>query len=196
MSKISVFIFALFMAFGLVGVSCKKDKDDTNSPEVRSVELLTTASPMGPFSLYNFETGATLDASQQQSDGWDFGLRLTTMIVNSGVSGPGGAGAIVINGVFDEIDEAPEGGYAVDAAGDLAVKDATWYDYNPVTRVFTPKAGVVFLFRTAKGKYAKMEIISAIPTDDAGVVVTPPTLPTKIKYSVRYVYQPNGTRKF
>ena len=189
------FSFGLVATLGLLAVSCKKDKDDT-APEARTVDFLTTASPMGPFSLFQFESGASLDASQQQTDKWDFGMRLTTMIVNSGSSGPGNAGVLILTGVFDEITEAPESGYAVDATGNLAVKDASWYDYNPVTRIFTPKAGVVFVFKTANGKYAKMEMISATPTDDNGVAVTPPVQPTKIKYSFRYVYQPNGTRKF
>jgi hypothetical protein len=132
----------------------------------------------------------------QNTEDWDFGLRFTTFVVNGGVSGPGMGGVIVHDGLFDELVEAPESGYKVDAEGSLAVTDGEWYNYNPVTHQFAPKAGKVFIFRTAKGKYAKMELTSVEPTDNDGNVVTPPTIPTRFRYNMRYVVQPDGSRRF
>jgi hypothetical protein len=52
------------------------------------------------------------------------------------------------------------------------------------------------VFRTATNKYAKLEVLSADPADDNGNLVVPPTRPTKIKYRIRFAYQPDGTKKF
>jgi len=40
------------------------------------------------------------------------------------------------------------------------LKTEAGYDYNPTTHSFVPKAGKVFIFRTADGHYAKMELLS------------------------------------
>ena len=186
----------LFIVLGLTFASCKKDDVKPEPLETVTKELLVDAKTDGAFTFFNFETGEIVSSDRQNSTDWDFGLRLTTFIVNSGVSGPGNAAAMVTTGVFDEISTAPDTGFKPDASGDLAITDGSWYDYNPVTRSFAPRAGIVFLFRTAKGNYAKMEIVTAVPTDDNGNLVTPPTQPTKIKYTVRYVYQKDGTRNF
>jgi hypothetical protein len=196
MSKIHFLSSLLLLALILGSTSCNKDDDDNQPLEAVTLDLLVDSKVDGDFSLFSFEQGEVVSGAELPTNNWDFGLRLTTFITNGGVSGPGQGGALVLNGVFDEITEAPAEGYRVDAQGDLAITDGSWYDYNPVTRAFAPKAGVVFVFRTAKGNYAKMELIKADPTDDNGTVVTPPTVPTKIKYTLRYVYQGNGSRNF
>jgi hypothetical protein len=181
----------------LFGTSCKKEEDKTPLDAITTSFLVNGANE-GNFGLFSFEKNQLIvNAVDSTSNRWDIGLRFATMITNSGISGPGNAGAIVQTAVFDDILEAPESGYRTDAAvGDLAVKDNDWYDYNPVTRSFSPKAGQVLIFRTGAGKYAKMEVLKAEPTDDNGEIVVPPTRPTKIKYTVRYVYQPDGSRNF
>lgn len=185
-------VFVSFLAFSMV--SCDKDEEITKPLNAVSKDFLVTANPQGGYSLFSFEKGELVTATQQSTD-WDFGLRLITFSVNSGTTGPGNAGAIILDGVFDDIKTAPEAGYKSDAQGAPAIKDE-WYNYNSTTRSFTPKAGKVFVFRTAKSKYAKMEILKADPTDDNGTIVVPPTQPTKIKYTVRYVFQPDGTKNF
>jgi hypothetical protein len=195
MMKTNFFFLTLLFTIGLSISSCTKEKDP-EPIEAITVELSAAASPFGPYALFSFEKGGSVSASEMPTSNWDLGMRLTTMIVNSGSSGTGDAGVIIQNGIFDKISEAPESGYLTDEVGNLAVKDAAWYDYNPVTHTFAPKAGVVFIFRTAKGNYAKMEVIKADPTDDQGNIVVPPTVPTKIRYTLRYVYQEDGSRKF
>lgn len=192
----SIFLPVLVLAAGVT--SCKKDKSDPDPLEsmTASVSVSASPSPMAPYTYFSFQTGAEVAGSEANTDSWDFALRFTTFLVNGGVSGPGMGGAQLLDGVFDELLEAPESGYRVDAAGDLAIQDGTWYDYNPVTHSFAPKAGKIFVFRTGKGQYAKMEILSVEPTDDSGTVVTPPTLPTKFRYNVRFVFQPDGSRNF
>jgi hypothetical protein len=118
-------------------------------------------------------------------------LRLTTFLVNSNASGPGNAGVIMQDGIFDNIGSAPASGYAYDTtAGKLAIKDGSWYNYNITTHVFIPIPGKVFIFRTADNHYAKMEILEANYEPFVGPV------PQKIDYKVRFVYQGNGTANF
>ncbi len=154
-----------------------------------------TANPRGAASYFNFEKGEAVALADADNLDWDFGLGLITFTTNGGVSGPGQGGALVVDGTFDSIKEAPATGFRTDAAGELAVTNE-WYDYNSATRSFSPKAGKIIVFRTANGKYAKMEIIKADPTDDNGSIVVPPVQPTKIKYTFRYAFQSDGSRKF
>jgi len=184
---------ALLLFIPILFTSCEKDDIQTQPLEAKTAEILVDAKATGAFSYFSFASGSTITTNIQN---WDFGLRLVSFIVNSGVSGSGNAGVIVQSGVFDDIKSAPETGYLQDSANQLAVKDGEWYDYNAVARSFVPKAGIVFIFRTNDGKFAKMEVLKADPADNDGKIVTPPTIPTKIKYTIRYVYQPDGTRNF
>ena len=122
-------------------------------------------------------------------------MRFEKIIINSGISGPGQAGVQIVNKPFDLVNEAPQSGYKYDTtSSQLAVKGADWYNYNAATRSFSPIAGRTFIFLTATNKFAKLEILSADPADDNGNPVTPPTRPTKIKYRIRFAYQPDGSR--
>ena len=186
------FIF-IFLGFGLLGLmSCQKDEDTLN---VETIEFSVSSNPMGQPTYFNFEKGEAVTLTSQDNLEWDFGLTLITFITNSGESGPGNGGAQILDGTFDSVTEAPEAGYRTDMAGNLAVT-SDWYNYNSATRQFSPVAGKIIVFRTAEGKYAKMEIIKADPTDDAGNIVTPPVIPTKIKYTFRYAFQSDGSRTF
>ncbi len=185
-------VFVL-LGLGLISLfSCKKEEVTLITA---TKEFSVSSSPMGQANYFSFEKGDAVVLENTDNLEWDFGLTLITFITNSGISGPGQGGAQVVDGTFESITEAPELGYRTDAMGDLAVTNE-WYDYNSATRSFSPKAGKILVFRTAKGKYAKMEVIKAEPTDDAGNIVVPPVFPTKIKYTFQYAYQDSGSRKF
>lgn len=193
----SLMLFSLSFVLSVVLFTACKKEDNKNPIDAITTSFLTQGTNIGHFTLFNFENNKVVPIQDSASVLWDFGIRFTTIIINNTTSGPGNAGVQVVTGVFDEIDEAPESGYKVDAGmADLAVKDDDWFVYNSATRTFAPKAGQVFIFRTATNKYAKMEVLKADPTDDNGNEVTPPTRPTKIKYTIRYVFQPNGSRSF
>jgi hypothetical protein len=124
-------------------------------------------------------------------------MRFEAFLVNSAASGPGNAGVQVLNQPFEAVTVAPETGYRYDTSStQRAIRPEDWYVYNAATRTFSPIAGRTFVFRTATNKYAKLEILSADPADDNGNLVVPPTRPTRIKYSIRFAYQPDGTRNF
>ena len=178
--------------------ACKKETEST--PVATIVSGTKTISvpfdPMGtkPFTLFRFSDSSVVANTDSASNKWDFGLRFTNFIVNSYAGGPGNAGVIMQDGTFDGIIAAPTTGYAYDTTStQRAIKDGSWYTYNPQTHAFTPTAGKVFIFKTADGShYAKMELLSV---DYGGLTGTPPQ-PTTLLYKFRYTYQSNGTVNF
>ncbi|HKB46017.1 MAG TPA: HmuY family protein [Chitinophagaceae bacterium] len=172
--------------------SCDKNNDVTSQPTHADTAIVVVNFNSGtPFTLFSFKNKAAVSNTDSVSNKWDFALRLTTFLVNSNASGPGNAGVIMQDGIFDNITSAPASGYAYDtAAGKLAIKDGSWYNYNITTHVFTPTPGKIFIFRTADNHYAKMEIL--------GVTYEPFTgpVPQKIDYKIRFAYQADGTGNF
>lgn len=88
---------------------------------------------------------------------WDLGFQRTAVIANGGVSGPGNAELLVLEEtVFEDILEAPEGGYIADTdqIATIARGDG-WYTYTgPPNHWILPNARV-YILRTANGNYAK-----------------------------------------
>lgn len=181
----------------LAAVSCKKE-DKPTPATVATIDFLVNGSAsQGNYDFFSFANGARVAATDSNSTKWDFAMRFETFIVNSNASGPGNAGVQILNTPFDNVTVAPESGYRYDTAvAKKAIKGADWYIYNATTRTFAPVAGRTFVFRTATNNYAKLEVLSADPADDAGNLVVPPTRPTKIKYKIRFAYQPSGKRDF
>ncbi len=189
-------IFAVLMI--VVFASCKKDTTDPKPAEINTKDFLVNGDPSGGnYNFFSFANSAEINEADSSSSKWDFAIRFETFIVNSNASGPGNAGVQIINQPFDAITTAPANSYRYDTTvSQKAIKGADWYTYNPTTRSFSPIAGKTFVYRTATGKYAKLEMISADPADDLGNLVIPPTRPTKIKYKIRVAYQGDGSLAF
>ncbi len=192
MKNILIFSAALILSISII--SCSK-KDNTVTPSVpitKTKDITVNFSSGAPFTFFSFKDTTVVANSDSSSAKWDFALRLTTFLVNGNSSGPGSAGVIMKDGVFDNIIAAPATGYAYDTtSSQRAIKDGSWYDYNPATRSFVPKAGKVFIFRTADGlHYTKMELLSANYAPFTGMV------PQQIIYKMRFTYQPDGTKNF
>lgn len=163
--------------------------------------------PMGPvgtgkFTFYNFETKAIVASSDSASNKWDIGFRATSIIFNSGISGPGTASAQLVNGIFSELRQAPEAGYKQDAvAGNLVISPVSgqgWYNYtgpmgNPVN-VVLPVPGRIIVVKTNSGKYVKMEILSYY-RDNPPVSTLTQTSPSRFM-TFRFALQPDGSRNF
>ena len=145
----------------------------------------------GKFTLFSFASGSVVANADSLTDKWDIGFRGTTIIINGGTDRIGTAGVQLVQGEFANLTTAPEAGYLEDAGNTLAV-NSSWYTYNATARTVIPNAGSVFMIRTAKGKYAKMEILSYY--QDA------PSSPTSNDasryYTFQFVHQPSGSRKF
>jgi hypothetical protein len=196
--KYSALLFGAFLFFL---VSCNPDDSPTPVPipaTVTTIEFLVNGNAtQGNYNFYSFANATTVPATDSNSTKWDFAMRFETFIINSNSSGPGNAGVQLLNQVFDAVSTAAETGYKYDTtAAQKAIKGTDWYAYNATTRTFSPIAGKTFVFRTATNQYAKMEVLSADPADDAGNPVVPPTRPTKIKYKLRIAYQKNGSKNF
>jgi len=186
----SILIVTIAAIAGLT--ACQKD--DTTPPlSITTTQTLNVNfSTASKYAFFSFKDSAVIANTDSATSKWDFGLRLTSFLVNSNASGPGNAGVIVQDGVYSSITSAPSTGYAYDSsAAKLAIKDGTWYDYNPTTHAFAPKAGKVFIFRTADGAhYAKMQLL--------GVDYAPFTGPTPVTllYKFQYTYQTSGSTTF
>jgi hypothetical protein len=181
------------MLVAITLVSCTKEEVTPAAATIASVDFLVSGSTAGSHDLFSIENKSRVALADSTTTKWDFAIRFEKFIFNSNASGPGNAGVIIVNNTFESVTSAPETGYAYDTTSTrLAVRGDQWYTYNSATRTFAPTAGRTFVIRTATNKYAKLEMLSATPTDDNGNLVVAPTRPTKIKYAIRLAYQNNG----
>jgi hypothetical protein len=195
-------------------VGCDDDNENIAKPlEATLVENLPadpTQNPDGStrirsnkFTLFSFKHNTIISNSDSATTKWDIGFRSTTIIVNSGISGPGQVQAQVINGIFDELSEAPEAGYTSDAQGALAIPGNGWYNYtgqngNPVNAII-PVPGKIFVLRTADNRFVKAEIISYYfgnPNTTTAAFGNANTRPPSRYFTFRFIYQPDGSRNF
>lgn len=144
----------------------------------------------GKFTFYSLREGEVVPNSDSLTNKWDLGFRGTTIIVNGGTGRVGEGGAQILTGVFEELAEAPDTGYEQDDSTGNAI--AAWYNYNPATHVITPIPGRVIAVRTADGRYAKVSIVSYYKGAPEEVDQTSESR----YYSFRYVFQPDGSRRF
>ena len=141
------------------------------------------------FTLYDLDetqvvlSSSETDPGQRRADStstvWDIGFRGTTVIFNGGDSGPGRARAQILAQPFDEVVEAPDGGYIADGenttcpqvqtpvgpvpGSTLAIctgSDNGWYNYNSETGLISPIPGRTIVLKTATGLYAALRILS------------------------------------
>jgi len=149
----------------------------------------------GKYTFFSFQNGIVA-SSDSASLKWDLGLKGTSLITNGGTSGPGLGGAVVLDGIFDDIEALPSSAaIQSDTQSQLAIPASSgkgWYSYDPQTHLITPTAGKVIVVRTAEGKYAKMEILSYYK----GAPAAPDATSESRYYTIRYVYQPDGTSSF
>lgn len=157
------------------------------------------------FTLFSFKTGVIVPNADSATNKWDIGFRSTTIIVNSGTSGPGTTTAQVLSGTLDGLLEAPMDGYKSDnkngttAAERNAIATGSgngWYTYVASTNLISPIAGKVIVVKTSEGRYAKVEILSYYQNAPANPSPEPTGTDKDRYYTFRYVYQPNDTRSF
>ncbi|SHL70462.1 HmuY protein [Chitinophaga jiangningensis] len=190
LTGISAVALALFLT------SCSKSDDNSKTQPV--VELKTTTvtnlaadtANKGSYTLYSLADNKVIANADSASSKWDIGFKATSIIINGGVSGPGKAVGQVVNGVFNNLTEAPATGYVTDSTSNLTFK--SWYSYNATTHIISAVPGKVLIIKTPGGKYAKVEILSYYkdaPTN-------PDLTAVSRLYKFQYVLQTNGTAKF
>jgi hypothetical protein len=186
----------------LLVVSCDDKKNDPkpavdNALIVQVVKNIpanpTDGTGTGHYTFYSLKNNTVVQTTDSASTQWDIAFNSTTIIVNSGISGPGDAAVQIYTGIFSDLSEAPVDGYKQDNSSSLAIPTGSgngWYNYNSDTHVISAIPGRVLVIKTAQGKYAKMELISYykdVPTNPTSVDIAR-------YYSFRYSYQDDGSR--
>lgn len=185
--KLSVLASAILVT-GLI--SCGKEEVPPPPPNPTVVitdSIQVPFSPTAPYTFFSFKNGTIVANSDSASTNWDFGLRYVTFIFNSHASGPGLAGVIVKQGIFDTLTTAPLTGYAYDTTStNLAIPfdlNNSWFLYDDNTHAFSPKAGEYFVIKTADAHYAKLELLSV------GYLPFTGQVPVTLIYKFQYSYQ-------
>jgi hypothetical protein len=202
MKTTSYSILLFVLSFGMI--SC--GNDDTPEPivplEATLVQDLAAPNDVidratgqvtqaRPFVFFSLETQAIVSEAQD----WDIAFKGTTIRVNSSKN----VRAALANGIFEEVKEVPATAqFATDTPTTFAIPTGSgtgWYNYNSATFTVTPIPGRILLFKTSKGNYVKMEILSYYRGNPPVAQINPMTTPSA-HYTFRYVLQPNGTQKF
>jgi hypothetical protein len=124
---------------------------------------------------FDFGRNAVVDSGP-----WDIGLRRFRLIAAPG------AGMLDLGVVpFDSVRELPPDGYVPNVTGSDTTNPGVgkWYTYSMVSHLLTTKAHV-YGVRTARGKYAKLELLAYYCRDAGAACIT-----------FRYAYQGDGTRR-
>ncbi len=185
---------------------------DNNTGVVTSTGRYTLYSLRDNRVVLNYDNPNRADSATTK---WDLGFRGTSIIFNSGTSGPGQAAAFVATGLFDSFTSVPDtttlrvDGNAADACPGVQTPNGPvpgapraictgsgngWYTYNQGQNLITPIPGRTILVRTADGRgYAKVKIDSYYKDAPSNPVTTggPGDTPDR-NYTFRYVLNPSG----
>lgn len=186
--------FADFLLFVQVfGSEAAPPVPITTLTEVNARDIPADPDRKDAFTYYSLRDSAIVSPADSNSTKWDLAFKSTTVLTNSGSSGPGQGGAIVLTATdYDTLSTAPESGYVQDQAGLPAIGRA-WYTYTgPPNHHILMNPGVVLVIRTADGRYAKLKFTSYYKGGEA----VPSTGAQSRFYNFTYTFQPDGTRSF
>jgi hypothetical protein len=195
------YISTLICCISFFAFSCKDNGTDpkpvtgSEAIVVRNLAANPEEGGTGKYTFFNLKNNVIIPATDSATTKWDIAFNATTIIINSGSSGPGTAGAQMHTGLFENLTEAPATGYLQDAASGKAISTGSgngWYNYNSTTHVISAIPGRILVVRTNDNTYAKIEIISYYKNAPA----TPVNTDISRYYTFRYVHQGDGTRKF
>lgn len=206
----SLTLIAAALAFAFT--ACSDDTTGTNGEEESQLETHTVedldtgyggrAAP-NDTAYYSLRENSRVDKSDSTSTQWDVAFSGTTIYTNSGSSGPGDGGAVILDQAFDAIPMAPSGGYAIDTtATNLAIPKGDengWYNYtsmdqNPHHTVL-PMENKTIVLKTGDGQYyAKIRILSYYKGNPEIGEETPSGDITGF-YTFDYAIQLNGSRE-
>ncbi|MDE2997345.1 MAG: HmuY family protein [Bacteroidota bacterium] len=203
-SRLTSLTFILALALLMTACDSSSSSDDSmevvasrasDVPSDPIIGLGQDSRPVGAnaYTFFSLRTGQIVASADSASTGWDLGFKGSTIIVNGGTSGPGNGAAQIIEGIFSEVMEAPEEGWAQDSVDEYAIPTGSgngWYNYNFATQVLSPIPGRVLLVRTADGRFAKVSMISYYQ----GAPDTPTGDDTARFVTFDYVFQPDGSR--
>lgn len=201
MKKMSNYLTYLMINTLLLAFVACDDEDPEPGNTVLEVKTVEDLMADGQYAYYDLEEGTVVSSTDSASTKWDLAFRNLTILINGGTSGPGQGAAQVVEGIFEELEEAPADGYHTDSEAGSAIQG--WYTYTsdtatPFHAVLT-EPGKVIMLKTADGKYAKVEILSYYkgnPDTSTAEFADTNTRPDGRYYTFRYVIQPDGSRNF
>ena len=132
-----------------------------NVTGAKTIENLDASGPH--FTFYNITTGQIVPLSDSATANWDIAFRSTTILTNSGTSGPGTVQSQVVASDFAALTTAPSNGYKSDAVTGKAITTGSgngWYNYDGATNIISPLAGRTIAVQLATGGFAKVQILS------------------------------------
>ena len=159
-----------------------------------AVTSMIDATNREAWAYFSFASGDVVDvADAENSEAWDIGFQITKVKLNSGVSGPGMGGVVMLTDTtFEAVTVAPEEGYLSDTEDTLAIvpqSEKGWYIYTgPPAHWILPLEDRVFVIKAADGTFAKVRFVGYYKDNenkkDSGFV------------TFEYVHQPDGSRNF
>lgn len=204
----SKFIHTLAILLSIIWftTACSNNTVGTDDPvsevEIELIENLHAPADRSnpdafPYVYFNLRTGEIVDADQAQSNNWDIAFQGTSVIVNSGSSGPGSAAALMLDIEFESVELAPSEGYRQDSSEEPAITGSGgWYTYtgngNPPFAVISHEDTTIVL-KTADGNhYVKLHIMSYYkdnPDYDSEEFANLQSRPESQYYTFRYAIQ-------
>lgn len=188
-----ILLLAATLFFGCDNSSTGADKEET--ARLVLIEDLDATGADGHYTFFDLDDSTTV--ADSSSVDWDLAFKSTTILVNSGQSGPGTARAAVYTGVFDDIRAVPgdaewkSGGGVADPAIPSG-SGSGWYNYSgPPNHLITPLPGRVIIVETSEGNFAKLRILSYYKGNPAEAGATDARF-----YTFEYVLTADGGMSF
>lgn len=185
--------------------SCDDENDEPKIVQLEAVSVSDLNSvSTSKYTLFSFDENSVISNTDSATADWDIGFRGTTIILNSGTSGPGNAAGQLVDGIFDELTEAPTDGYAVDGDTKAITGSGGWYTYTGDAatgpkHAILPNAGKILVLKTADGEYVKVEILSYYqgnPNTTTAEFADLATRPASRYYTFRFIHQDDGSTNF
>ncbi len=191
--KKEILFTGLFVANFITGIFAQSFT--TSGP--RTIFDLAADKGTGKYTFFNFDSGKEVSVSDSNSTNWHIGFSGTTIILNSGTSGPGTVTGQMLSGNnFESQTSAPTSAYSSDGATAKVVPTGAgngWYNYNYVPadggpHTITPIANKLIAVKLADGRYVKVEILNYYQGAPLNVPLTgSPYAGTGRFYSFRYL---------
>jgi hypothetical protein len=197
--------YILFVAIGFASImlpGCKKDESGSNN-QLNEKTFVVNATKSSEWVYFSFEKDDTLKIVDRfTSTDWDLAFRRFYIRSNGGLSGPGNVGAdsTMLTGsdgftAYKLVSDTAQfnsdinmrvmtfQGFTNDTVNPVLY---TWFNYDFAINQLVP-SNKIFVFRTAKGKYAKLWFKSYYSDLDG-------TTPGFIKFT--YIFQGDGSKNF
>ena len=215
MKKTNLYAHLLILSFLMVACASEDNGNPINSSEGNNVivdpqsnslvngqietiivkDLPADPDRTGAFTYFSLRNNSLVIGPDNND--WDIAFNSINVLTNSGVSGSGQGGGMVLTGEnFEKLKVLPVDGWRVDKDGEPALSSPSWYTYtgsegNPPHTII-PNPGVILAIRTADNKYVKLQIQSYY----LGGARIPRDGEASRYYTFRYQFQPNGSKNF